>query len=187
MYKGYIAGGLFSEAEQAQRIKEEELLNKALPVYEWFNPLTCNKANDKNLKPTAENIFLGDTREIIASEIIVADLSNNDVGVAAELGIAYGLQYAYNALVEVLNKNSEKLSLTAWYELNNFGLKDRMIETVSSDIRMPNAGDYNSRYVPFGLNQYLVGMIEHMNGNIHYSFDEAVKSLIERESEEIVF
>ena len=89
-YKVYIAGGLFNEAEIAQRKKEGELLrqhfNDKLII---FNPIEqpFNKDKSNNL-PTPIDIFNGDTKAVLESDIFIADITNDDPGVLVELGIA---------------------------------------------------------------------------------------------------
>ena len=91
--KLYLAGSLFSEAEINQRLKEGNML-ESMTAYEVFNPITA-PCNDKEKLPSASDIFWGDTAEVLESKCIVADISNNDVGVACELGIAWACNYLH--------------------------------------------------------------------------------------------
>lgn len=170
--KGYLAGSLFSEAEVAQRIKEGKVLSKETPEIEWYNPIEA-PCNDKAKLPTAEDIFLGDTNEIIKSDFIIADLANNDPGVMMELGIAWGLQHAYKVLTEVC----PNLPTEIWYSLFEKGLKPRDIQAVLSDIRLGTAHQYEGKYIPMSFNQYVIGGIEDMGGTINNSFKSAVDNL----------
>lgn len=93
----YIAGSLFSEAEQVQRKVEERYLTHQLKIsrikdcVSIFNPIT-NPFNDKSNLPTAEEIFLGDTKAIRESGYILLNLDNQlDAGVFVELGQIVGL------------------------------------------------------------------------------------------------
>ena len=85
--KLYLAGSLFSEAEINQRLKEGNML-ESMTAYEVFNPILA-PVNDKDKIPNANDLFWGDTSEILESSVVVADISNNDVGVACEMGIAW--------------------------------------------------------------------------------------------------
>ena len=99
--KGYIAGSLFNEAEVSQRLLEGDLLREITGTkIDWFNPIE-QPCNEKSDLPTAMDIFKVDTEAVIESDYIVADMTNNDTGVAMELGIAYGLQYAIAFLDEM--------------------------------------------------------------------------------------
>lgn len=170
MKKIYLAGSLFSEAEIAQRLKEGKELRK-LKDFEVYNPIEA-PCNDKSKLPTAEDIFNSDTQAILNSDVIVADLANNDPGVMMELGIAWGLQYAYKVLCDNLSLSTEK-----WYELFELGIKPRDIQAVFSDIRLANANKYSGIHIPVSLNQYVVGGIESMEGVIQPNFNEVIKKL----------
>lgn len=170
--KGYLAGSLFSEAEVSQRLLEGRILKEATPEIEWFNPIEA-PCNDKSKLPTAEDIFIGDTNEVIKSNFIIADLANNDPGVMMELGIAWGLQHAYKVLCDI----TPNLPTETWYELFEKGIKPRDVHAVLSDIRLGAAHNYEGRYIPMSFNQYVVGGIEDMGGTIHNSFKDAVQNL----------
>lgn len=176
MDKGYLAGSLFSEAEVNQRLLEGKKLRSATPEIEWYNPIEA-PCNDKSKLPTAQDIFLGDTNEILKSNYIIADLSNNDPGVMMELGIAWGLQHAYKTICQVLNNEKVNLRTEAWYELFENGVKPRDVQAVLSDIRIGTAHNYKGFYIPMSFNQFVIGGIEDMGGKINSSFDEAVKNL----------
>lgn len=85
-----MAGPLFSEAEVNQRILEhnliEEFVRKKGIDHEVFSPINAPQ-NDKSKLPTAEDIFLGDEKELMESKVIFADLSGEDAGVMMELGM----------------------------------------------------------------------------------------------------
>merc|ERR1711872_222707 len=116
-FKVFISGSLFNEAEIAQRKKEEELLNVHFPnKLEIFNPIT-QPFNDKSYSvPTPVEIFNGDTNALIDSDIVVADLTNNDPGVMMELGIAYSEK---KTVIGVLS--DIRLNGSGNYEIPTFG------------------------------------------------------------------
>ena len=91
----YLAGSLFSEAEVAQRLKEGQIIQERLgDNYTCYNPVEA-PCNDKEANlPTALDIFMEDAKEVIESDVIIADLANQDPGVMMELGIAWGLNFA---------------------------------------------------------------------------------------------
>ena len=55
---------------------------------EIFNPIDQPFNEDKQTLPTPIDIFNGDTKAVINSDIFIADLTNEDPGVMMELGIA---------------------------------------------------------------------------------------------------
>lgn len=175
--KGYIAGSLFNEAEVAQRLKEGKLLReKTGDVIEWFNPIEA-PINDKSKLPAAMDIFKGDTEAVIAADYIVADMTNGDVGVAMELGIAYGLQYAKAILDEMFRNADPELRSQINYVAHKHGIKNKNVYTVFSDIRLGTAGEYDGVHIPLGWNQYVVGGIECMNGEIHTKFADSLDAI----------
>lgn len=88
--KVYMAGPLFTEAEVAQRLLEARLLEEVMDElgieHDLFSPINA-PINDKSTLPTALDIFEGDERELMASNVIFADLSHEDAGVMMELGM----------------------------------------------------------------------------------------------------
>lgn len=152
MKKIYIAGSLFTEAEQSQRMKEERYLKDQLDdagiIAEVFNPIN-NPFNDKTKKPTALSIFKGDTEQIREATHLLVNLDNPlDAGVFAELGQAYEMG-------------------------------DIEVFAVLSDMRMPTAGDYEEEEVPYGYNQYIIGLLQDMSAPIYRNYKEAIEGLVE--------
>jgi hypothetical protein len=60
--------------------------------------------------------------------------------------------------------------------LNKIGIVDKKIIGVASDIRMKTAGEYDNIYVPYGLNQYVVGGVLDQ-GTIVNNIDEAIQKI----------
>ena len=88
MSKLYVGGSLFNEAEVNQRLKEGNMI-ESLTNYEVYNPIQA-PCNDKAKLPTSEDIFWGDTNEILKSDVIIMDMSNQlDLGCATEVGIVW--------------------------------------------------------------------------------------------------
>lgn len=88
--KLYLAGSLFNEAEVMQRKLEGIKLRENFNSHniEVFNPIDQPFNEDKQTLPTPIDIFNGDTKAVINSDIFIADLTNEDPGVMMELGIA---------------------------------------------------------------------------------------------------
>ena len=161
--KLYLAGSLFSEAEINQRLKEGNMI-ESMTAYEVFNPITA-PCNDKEKLPSASDIFWGDTAEVLESKCIVADISNNDVGVACEIGIAWACNYLHY-LVDGGYSLQDILSI----------MKKKYVYAHLSDIRKNTAHMYRGNYVPWGTNQFLIGCIED-TGEIKDSFQEVLNEL----------
>lgn len=174
--KGYLAGSLFSEAEVKQRLLEGNVLREETPHIEWYNPIEA-PCNDKSKLPTADDIFVGDTRELLASDYVIADLSNNDPGVMMELGIAWGVDYCAEVISNAFEEAGVEIPVEVMSVLYASGIKPKEVQAVLSDIRLGSAHNYNGRYIPMSYNQYVVGGIEHMEGTICSSFEEAVSNL----------
>lgn len=79
----YNAGPLFTEADQAQRRKEETLFD-SLEGVKVFNPLTA-PFNDEANSPAL--IFEGDNEPIQEASVFFFDLASNDPGTLVELGM----------------------------------------------------------------------------------------------------
>lgn len=159
----YIAGSLFNEAEINQRKLEEKKLLK-LGFDNIFNPINA-PCNDKAKLPTADDIFLNDTHEILNSDIVIADISNSlDAGVFCELGIIWACN--------CLNILSKTMTLEDILKI----LKPKKVIAHLSDIRKGTADKYSKNYIPTGFNQYMVGMIED-TGVIKDNFDEVINEI----------
>lgn len=150
--KAYMAGKLFSQADQNQRVLEynnlKEVQDELSIEREIFSPLFA-PINDKSTLPTALDIFNGDEKELMTSDVIFADLADGDVGVAMELGM-------------ILHK---KVRVYAYL----------------SDIRIETAGDYKKIHVPYGYNQFVIGGLEKYFGKVYSSFDEALDNYVKDE------
>ncbi|MGI5949467.1 nucleoside 2-deoxyribosyltransferase [Peptoniphilus sp.] len=86
--KLYLAGALFNEAEVNQRKLEGEILRKRFPQLEIYNPIDEPFNENKESLPTPEEIYEGDKKAVEDCDIFICDLSKEDSGVAAELGMA---------------------------------------------------------------------------------------------------
>ena len=86
--KVYLAGGLFNEAEVAQRLKEGKILRERIEGIDLFNPIEQPFNENKEKLPTPLEIFNGDTNAILNADVFLADITNDDPGVMVELGIA---------------------------------------------------------------------------------------------------
>lgn len=164
--KLYIAGSLFSEAEIDKRLKEEEQIKSVIGDVNIYNPINA-PCNDKegNL-PTSSDIFWGDTKEILMSDIVVADLSNQlDTGVIAEMGIVWTINYIHR-LVE------QGVSLD---QILNMFPKKKLIPHLS-DIRKSTANKYSGHFTPFGYNQFVMGMVTDIT-DVKDNFNEVLEEL----------
>lgn len=173
--KGYLAGSLFNKAEVKERLREGELIRQAFPEESWYNPIE-EPINDKSKLPTAQDIFAGDYQAVLDSDVIIADLTNNDTGVAMELGIAIGLAEATRILRQVLADSGHSQEEQAGFleDLAGRGIKERTIYAHNSDIRVATAGSYQGHHVPYGQNQFVVGGVEAFGEPIFSSIEEVI-------------
>ena len=172
MTKIYIGGSLFSEAEIAQRLKEEDRLRDIYgDSIDIFNPINSPQ-NCKDELPTSQGIFNGDTKQIMESDVMLVDISNqSDAGVFCELGIAWACNFVNHMLDNGMS--AKKLAKI---------MKPKHIITHLSDIRKGTSNKYSSNYIPWGFNQYAIGMIEDGEGIVADNLQEALTEIRRRVS-----
>lgn len=164
MSRIYIAGSLFNEGEVNQRKLEEGKLRE-IGMDNIYNPINA-PCNDKAKLPTALDIFEGDTKEVLESDIVVADISNqSDPGVYAELGIIWACNFLHE-----LAKNHDLGTIL-------HTMKPKKVIAHLSDIRKGTANQYQGNHIPVGFNQFVIGMIERMDGTIKDNFQEVLEEL----------
>mgnify|MGYP002507820038 CR=1 FL=1 len=180
MNNGYIAGPLFNESEVKQRMYEGAKLREvSKDKIEWYNPIEA-PINDKAKLPTAKDIFKGDTVKVLESDYIVCDITNNDTGVAMELGIAFGLKHACDAIKLILPYINKDYLQDVVKDLEDVGvLKERQIYVVCSDIRKGTADKYSDIHIPIGFNQYVIGGLEYLDSKFYNKFDDCLKDISE--------
>ena len=79
----YNAGPLFTEADQAQRLREQTYFDSIKGI-EVFNPLTAPFNEGAN---SAAMIYEGDNTPIQKATVFFFDLASNDPGTLVELGM----------------------------------------------------------------------------------------------------
>lgn len=151
--KIYMAGPLFTEADQAQRKLEETAIgNKLYQMnrdgidFKWeiFNPIT-QPINDKSTLPSAEDIYKADAKALMEADIVVACLDGEDAGVMYELGMVQGT--------------------------------DAKVVPYLTDMRVSTAGAYDGIRVPFGYNQFVVGALSNSTGTVYRKFSDSLDGL----------
>lgn len=149
--KIYIAGSMFSEAEIAARLKEEELIKQTIPDVEIYNPISAPFNTNKSALPSPQEIYKGDYKEIFDCDVLLADLGCfYDGGLMMEIGIAA-------ALNETVRQDNPIFILG-----------------VLSDIRLSSANAYD---IPsFGYNHMVLGGVLEW-GAIRGSLKDAVSML----------
>lgn len=163
--KLYLGGSLFSESEVSQRIKEGNMLEH-LTNYEVYNPIEA-PCNDKSKLPTSEDIFWGDTKEILESNVVLMDMSNQtDLGVSTEMGIVWMCNYIHELAAQgyTLEQILEEIP------------KKKFIGHLS-DIRKSTSHMYQGNRIPFGYNQYTMGCAFDM-GEVKNNFQEVLDELV---------
>ncbi|MCD3321679.1 nucleoside 2-deoxyribosyltransferase [Clostridium botulinum D/C] len=161
--QGYIAGGLFNEADISQRLKEGKLLRENTNI-EFYNPIEA-PCNDKSKLPTDQDIFNMDTQKVLQSHTVVADISTRDEGVMAELGITWMCNF-----VHYLAGQGYSLEDILKY------IPKKQVYANLPDIRKDMAHNYKGNYIPVGFNQFIIGMIRQI-GNVYDEFDDILQDL----------
>lgn len=92
--KIYFANALFSVADFDYNAKVVAQLRQAIHGIDIYLPQENAAINDKNAYASSEMIAQADTDELVASDLVIAVLDGPtiDVGVASEIGVAYGRQ-----------------------------------------------------------------------------------------------
>lgn len=130
--KLYVAGSLFNEAEVNQRKLEGKLLRERFPELEIFNPIDQPFNEDKQSLPDPIDIYEGDTRAVEECDIFIADLSNNDTGVACELGIAL---YTNTSIIIGINSDIRMPSANQ-YKVPTVGMNHYILGAVEKHGKM---------------------------------------------------
>ena len=146
MKKIYLAGSLFNEAEVAQRKLEGKLLrDKFKDKIKVFNPIEEPFNDNKDSLPSPNLIFLNDTKEVIAADIFLADITNNDPGVMVELGIAISNKKCIIAIIsDIRLKTANKYDIPT-YGFNHYvlgGILENGVLVYSFDEAMEKIKDY---------------------------------------------
>lgn len=174
--KVYIAGSLFKEGDQAQRLREEAVLRKhGVSVY---NPISAD-VNDKSKLPTAWEIVEKDFGEILSCDGMLVGVDDVDMGVSCEVGMCYGMNY----VLEILRK------MVMEDVVGKEGI-ERLLREIPmkrmyghhSDIRIGTAHEYRGNYVPYGVNQFYIGAIERY-GKVYGGYVSAVEGIVREDSQ----
>ena len=144
----YNAGPLFTEADQAQKLKEEAYFD-SLKGVEVFNPLTSPLMKEGTI--TAKLIYDVDNEAIQKANVFFFDLANNDPGTLVELGM----------VIQSL-EDGKKLD----------------IYPVISDFRVSERSEYISEFHAIGYNSFVIGSLESHNIKIYKSFKEAFEAFV---------
>lgn len=184
MKKLYLAGDMLNKGSQLLRTMEREELEK-LSGYQVFNPMDDKEINDKQKavqEGLAERIFAKDTKAILESEVIVADISQT-LGTSIEMGQIAGYNYFIDRLTEIIakaeddNGTEEGINRDIADEVRKL-LKEIPRKTVywkTEDIRdhdMPEVGIRRSH----SYNAYLIGCLLHISGEPK-TFEQILKEL----------
>lgn len=157
----YNGGDMLSVATQAQKAKENAQLRAM--GFEVWSPQEDREINDKQHQTEesnnglAEKIFEHDTLGMEQADIIIFEVSNNNVGTTAEVGQMAQLNRINNSCND-----------------RNHG--DKRFFFQSYDIRrttIPEKGDRRS----WGINQYLYGAILSLNPKGIQTWDEIIEEL----------
>ncbi len=90
--KIYISGSLFNEAEIKQRKFEGDEIRKNFPSIKLYNPAEQSFNTNKENMTSPISLFNKCTKQIVESDVFIADITNFDPGVMMELGIAIAIK-----------------------------------------------------------------------------------------------
>lgn len=160
----YIAGSLFTESEVSQRKHEACLLKQAL-VEKALNTgisesLVHEKIDSLVFNPI-ESPFNDKSTKPSAKEIFHGDYS-----------VIKKSRYLLFNLDNILDTG-------VFLELGQALEMGKKVYPVISDMRMPNAGDYEAQYVPFGYNQYVIGALDYHGIKLYTSAESAISALVQ--------
>lgn len=169
----YIAGSLFKIKQIKARLEEgKELRDRFGDSISVYNPIE-QPFNDKaNNNPTAEEIFEGDTKELLKSKLVLADLDDEyDSGLMVEIGIAIGVNISLDQIKQ--DVPSEYFDIVS----ESLGGYKKIISNLT-DIRL--AQDGKGIYSPYGYNQFVIGAVEKygvIKNSMEEVYDEVEKYL----------
>lgn len=152
----YIAGPLFAEYEQKQRLYEgkkiRESLNKLGIDFKIGNPIEfdVNPTGDNPTQPSQDVIYEADASFIDSTNVFFFDLCNEDSGTMVELGMAF-----------------EKLRQG----------KDIKIYPVHSDFRVMSNTEKGFGST-IGFNSFVIGGILKHGFKMFTSFDESLEAFL---------
>lgn len=147
----YIAGSLFTESEIKQRKTEAEMIRKRLQE---------EGIHDDVFNPI-ENPFNDKKLKPKAIDIFQGDFD--------------AMCQASHLLFNLDNP----MDAGVFMELGQMIGKGKKIYPVLSDIRMKTAGEYEGKYVPFGINQYVIGALDYYDITLYTSSEEAINAMID--------
>lgn len=88
--KIYLGCDLFVEGQRKQALEIQRKLERLSPLVEVYNPADNLDINNKEAGFTSgANILLSDYERLSRSDILIALMDTQDLGLAAEMGIAF--------------------------------------------------------------------------------------------------
>lgn len=176
----YLLGDMLKKG--SVKCREEEVgIIRGMGGYEVYSAIEQKDINDKKAQTVesnntlAERIVAKDSEAIRRSDLIIAEIDNNNVGSCVEVGQIMEFNWFRDWIVEILNnsdnKNFRKNLITF---LGKYPRKECHFH--STDIRMTDLPESGYRR-SFSFNQYLVGACLKLNKDGIGTFDEIVKKL----------
>lgn len=176
--KIYIMGDMLKKGNQLLRNQESKAILDL--GYHIYSPLCDKEINDKQAQTVetnnklAERIVTKDMEAILESDIIVADVDNDNVGTSVEIGAVMQHNWWYDKLYEALHdeKGLDKIkSLLDKYP-------KKKVYCHCSDIRHTDIPEVGMRR-SYSINQFLHGACLRISDGITV-FDDVIKQLEEQ-------
>ena len=166
----YLANGLFSVADRKLNEEIYKLLKETYKdEIEIYSPQLNTAINDKTKSASSIPIYQGDTQKLIWSNIVLAVLDSQDLGVATEIGFVAGWNKSHED-----NPKQQKTIIGIFSD--NRDITKTYSEEKNKD--MFNSGIAESQY-PY-INLYTIGAVK-LYGKIFPTIEEAIEYIDELE------
>lgn len=175
----YLLGDMLKKGSILCRQDEAKILREM--GYDLYSAIEQKDINDKKNQTVksnnklAERIVAKDSEAIRRSDLIIAEIDNNNVGSCVEVGQIMEFNWFRDWIVEILNNSDDKKLRKNLVEfLNKYPRKECYFH--STDIRftdLPESGYRRS----FSFNQYLIGACLKLNIMGIMTFDKIIKIL----------
>jgi nucleoside 2-deoxyribosyltransferase len=174
--KTYLAGDMLNKGAQMLRAIEAEELRKIDKV-ELYSPQEDKSVNDKQnavQEGLAERIFRNDTKAILDSEVIVADISQT-LGTSIEMGQIWGINYMLERLDKILTNSDDASEVSTKVSALLREIPRKTVYWKTEDVRdheHPEVGYRRSH----SYNAYLIGCLLAIAGEPK-TFEEIIEEL----------
>lgn len=148
----YLAGDMFTYGGQVvmnyiQRVLQKELENLGLDeFYEIYNPAANMEINDKSKFNSNTAILRGDYARLKKTDVLIACMDNDDMGMALEIGIAWErgvpiVQLLTDMRLQGADSQEKRDAIKEDVYQNNFLYKNQMVTGASYENKFEEEHD----------------------------------------------